>query len=123
MPKTDVSIYKEEDGSVPLLEWLDGLSQKVQDKCIIEIGLLEESGYDLRRPHCDKLEQGIYELRAQRNHVHYRMLYFFYGKNAVIVSHGFSKRQKVPKKEINKAIRHRNNYIANPTAHTYFMEL
>ena len=119
MPKTDIVIYQNEDGSIPLFEWFDDLSQKVVDKCIVKIELLEEFGYDLRRPHCDSLEEGIYELRAKLKRVNYRILYFFEGKNAVIVSHGCTKEKKVPKSEINKAIRHRNNYIQNPRAHTY----
>jgi len=119
MPKTDIVIYQNKNGSVPLLEWFDDLSQKAVDKCIVKIELLEESGYDLRRPHCDLLEEGIYELRAKLKRVNYRILYFFEGKNAVIVSHGCTKEKKVPKSEINKAIRHRNNYIQNPRAHTY----
>ncbi len=32
MPQTEVVFYKEEDGTVPLLAWLDGLSAKAQDK-------------------------------------------------------------------------------------------
>ena len=120
MPKTDIIIYQNKDGSVPLFEWFDGLSQKAAvDKCIVKTELLEEYGYDLRRPHCDLLEEGIYELRAKLKRVNYRILYFFEGKNAVIVSHGCTKEKKVPKSEINKAIRHRNNYIQNPRAHTY----
>jgi len=119
MPKTDIVIYQNKNGSVPLLEWFDDLPQKAVDKCIVKIELLEESGYDLRRPHCDSLEEGIYELRAKLKRVNYRILYFFEGKNAVIVSHGCTKEKKVPKSEINKAIRHRNNYIQNPGAHTY----
>ncbi len=119
MPKTDIIIYKNKDGSVPLFEWFDDLPQKAVNKCTVKIELLEEFGYDLRRPHCDMLEEGIYELRAKLKQVNYRILYFFEGKNAVIVSHGCTKEKKVPKSEINKAIRHRNIYIQNPTTHTY----
>ncbi len=119
MPKTDIVIYKNKDGSVPLFEWFDDLPQKAVNKCTVKLELLEEFGYDLRRPHCDMLEEGIYELRAKLKQVNYRILYFFEGKNAVIVSHGCTKETKVPKSEINKAIRHRNIYIQNPIAHTY----
>jgi len=69
MPKTDIVIYQNKNGSVPLLEWFDDLPQKAVDKCIVKIELLEESGYDLRRPHCDLLEEGIYELRAKLKRV------------------------------------------------------
>lgn len=34
MAKTELVIYQDEDGQVPLLDWLDSLPAKVQDKCI-----------------------------------------------------------------------------------------
>jgi hypothetical protein len=40
MPKTNIRIYQEIDGTVPLLEWMDGLGRIVQDKCIVKIELL-----------------------------------------------------------------------------------
>lgn len=123
MPRTDIVIYQQSNGQVPLLEWLDGLHPKVQDKCIEEIERLEENGYDLRRPHCDLLKQGIYELRARYQNVHYRILYAFVGENIVLLSHGCYKKDKVPKREINKAIRNQDNYIQNPEVHTYIGEL
>lgn len=108
---------------MPLLEWLDAVPEKAQDKCIEKIDRLQELGYDLRRPHCDKLGQGIYELRARWQNVQYRILYGFVGRNIVLLSHGCSKKKKVPKREINRAVRNKKNYIQNPRAHTYAGEL
>jgi hypothetical protein len=119
MPKTRIVIYQNDRGSVPLFEWLDQLSLEARDKCIVKIELLEQFGYELRRPHCDILEQGIWELRARFGHLNYRILYFFEGKNVAIISHGCAKEKEVPGSEINKAIRHRDNYIQNPGSHTY----
>ncbi len=104
---------------MPLLEWLDRLPQKAVDKCIIKIELLAEFGHGLRRPHCDFLEEGIYELRARLSHVNYRILYFFAGASVVVVSHGCTKEDQVARKEINRAMKHRANYIRDPKAHTY----
>lgn len=123
MPNTKIVIYQEKVGKAPLLEWLDGLSSKVRFKCIAAVELLEEKGNELRRPYCDLLEQGIYELRIRRGNVHYRILYAFVGKNIVLLSHGCTKERKVPKGEIDRAIRNRDIYRADPQAHTYFGEL
>jgi len=122
MPKTTIRIYQESDGSVPLLEWLDEQPEKVQDKFTALIELLEERGYDLRRPMCDFLESGIYELRARYRNVNYRILYGFVGKNAVLLSHGCTKESEVPKKEIQRAIENLNKYMSCPDAHTYEAE-
>ena len=35
MPQTRVILYREADGTVPLLEWLDSLSEKVRGQAII----------------------------------------------------------------------------------------
>jgi hypothetical protein len=59
MAKAEVIIYKEQEGKVPLLGWLDSLSHKAQDKCIVLIEQLSEMGYELRRPQCDILRDGI----------------------------------------------------------------
>ena len=123
MPKTTIRIYRESSGSVPLLEWLDEQPVKVQDKFVVLIELLAEKGYDLRRPSCDFLESGIYELRARYLNVQYRILYAFVGKNIVLLSHGCTKDAEVPKKEIEKAIENRRKYMSNPDVHTYEAEL
>jgi phage-related protein len=77
MPQTELLLYQEEDGAVPLLEWLDGLTQKARGKCLVKLERLAELGHELRRPEVDFLRDGIYELRVGLNHVNYRMLYFF----------------------------------------------
>jgi phage-related protein len=123
MAKTEIIIYQEQEGQVPLLSWLDCLPSVVQDKCIVLVEKLAEVGYELRRPHCDILRDGIYELRARHRNVHYRILYAFVGRNIVLLSHGFTKEKKVPNTEINRAIRNRYSYIQDSEAHTYIGEL
>lgn len=123
MPKTDLVIYQEKQGDVPLLDWLDNQSSKVQDKCIERIERLGEQGYELRRPHADILDDGIYELRIRHGNVNYRILYAFAGKNVVLLSHGCTKTKTVPKKEIRKAKENYNKYILNPEDHTCLGEL
>jgi len=64
MPLTKVVLYREDDGSVPLLDWLDGLQPKVIAKCRVRIERLRELGHELRRPEAYYLRDGIYELRV-----------------------------------------------------------
>lgn len=119
MPKTEVVFYKEEDGSVPILEWLDSLQPKALDKCTVRIERLKELGHELRRPEADFLRDGIHELRVGLQHVNYRMLYFFHGRTAAVVSHGLVKEAAVPPKEIEKAIERKRNFERDPKGHTY----
>ena len=119
MPKTIVVFYREDDGSVPILDWLDSLQQKALDKCTVRIERLKELGHELRRPEADLLRDGIYELRVGLHHVNYRMLYFFYGRTAAVVSHGLVKETEVPAKEIERAIERKRKFEKNPGAHTH----
>lgn len=119
MPKTNVVFYQEDDGSVPILEWLGSLPPKALDKCTVRIERLGELGHELRRPEADFLRDGIYELRVGLQHVNYRMLYFFHGRTAAVVAHGLVKEATVPAKEIEKAIERKQKFEKNPKAHTY----
>lgn len=65
MPRTTVWLYRDENGTTPLLEWLDALPDKAQDKCRVKIERLRELGHELRRPEADYLRDGIYELRVR----------------------------------------------------------
>ena len=60
-PRTRVVFFAAEDGSAPLLEWLDKQPPKVQDKCLARIERLGEWGHQLRRPEADYLRDGIHE--------------------------------------------------------------
>ena len=114
MAQTEVFFFREpKDDSVPLLEWLDGLPMKVQTKCTERIDRLGELGHELRRPEADFLRDGIYELRASYQGVHYRMLYFFAGKAVVVLSHGLTKEREVPPREIDQAVERKQRVEAD----------
>ena len=76
-------------------EWLNTLPVKAQAKCLAQVRLLRSQGHELRRPIADYLRDGIYELRPTLRGIHYRILYFFSGKNVVVISHGLSKESEV----------------------------
>ena len=117
MPKTDVLLFAESNGSIPFIEWLDGLPSKVQDKCIVRIERLKALGHELRRPEADYLRDGIYELRICHRNIHYRVLYFF-NKKKVVISHGLIKESDLPDGEIHLAIRRKEHYSEKPQTHT-----
>lgn len=80
------------------------ISRKAREKWSARIARLVEFGHELRRPEADFLRDGIYELRASYQGVHYRMLYFFSGKAIVVRSHGLTKQREVPKGDIDRAV-------------------
>jgi phage-related protein len=114
MPISRLFYFRNDDGSVPMVEWLDSLSRKAGQKCVARLVRLRGLGHELRRPEADYLRDGIYELRASFQGVHYRMLYFFHGTAAVIVSHGITKEREVPFREIDLAIRRKALFEEDP---------
>ena len=65
------------------------------------------------------LRDKIYELRAKRGRVNYRILYFFHGQNVAILAHALTKEDVVPSIDIERAIQRRKRYEKDPKAHTY----
>ena len=104
---------------MPLVEWLSALESKALVKCRLWLERLRDHGHELRRPDADYLRDGIYELRIGRKGMNYRILYFFHGREAVVVSHGLIKEREVPPKEIDRAVRRMNEFITNPRKHTF----
>jgi len=118
--KTEVVIYCESDGSAPFLKWFSNLTEKVQDKIVVRLERLGELGHELRRPEADYVRDDVYELRVKAHSVNYRILYFFHGRQLIVLSHGFSKQQaKVPESEIKTAMRRREAFLKSPDHHTY----
>jgi phage-related protein len=76
-------------------------------------------GHELRRPVGDFLRDGIYELRPSYQGVQYRILYFFIGKDVVVLSHGITKENDVPDVDIKRAVERKKRFEADPKAHTY----
>ncbi len=116
MPETAVRLYREEDGSVPFLDWLSTIPPKAQNKCLAFLERLQTFGHELRRPAADFLRDGVYELRVTLDR-NYRVLYFFHEQTAVI-SHGVVKERRVPPAEIDRALVRKANYALFPDRHT-----
>jgi phage-related protein len=122
VPATRVVYFQDEEDTVPVLAWLNTLPAKAQDKCLARLTRLEMLGHELRRPEADFLRDGIYELRMSLQGQQYRMLYFFHGKVAAVVSHGLIKEQKVPPKEIDRAVTRKTQFLANPKRYSFTPE-
>jgi phage-related protein len=121
MPETTIHFFREEDGTVPFLDWLARLEKrqrKAFQKCLFMLDALRQFGRDLRRPHADMLRDGVYELRTRVGRVNYRILYGFVGKDTVLVSHGMTKKQAVPKADIDLAVSRLALYRQDPTRYT-----
>lgn len=117
MPPTRLLFYREVDGSVPVKQWLEELRRKNRKafaKCVERIRRLAALGHELRRPHADILRDDIYELRARHGKVNYRVLYFFHGKDIVVLAHGLTQEDTVPDTDIDRAIKRKHALEQDP---------
>jgi len=55
LPRAEVVFFREDDGSVPLVEWLAAMPSVARAKCAVRLDRLEELGHELRRPEADYL--------------------------------------------------------------------
>ena len=118
MPPTEVLIYQEEDGSVPLRDWLDGLEDEARVRCLARLDLLADHGHELRRPHAENIGGGLLRAAVKFGRVNLRMLYFFHGRTAAVVSPG-SPRSVDPAGDIKAARSRMARVQARPRAHTF----
>jgi hypothetical protein len=127
MPRTVILVYRDGPGSVPpLTAWLDGLKKterKAYVRCLGRIQDLARYGNELRRPTADYLRDGIHELRTKVGRVHYRILYFFCGKNVACLSHGFTKQGAVPDAQIDIAVERRALVLGDRNRFTQVWEV
>lgn len=122
MPETEVHFYQEDDGDVPVRDWLAELQQRNRPafaKCVQAIERLAQFGHELRRPHADMLRDGVYELRVRHKRVNYRILYFFHGRNVAVLAHGLVKEKQVPDVDIERAIARKQKLESDPDKHTF----
>lgn len=122
MPQTDVVFYQEDRDDVPVLDWLKDLRRsgpRAYESCVAAVARLAEFRHELRRPLADMLRDGIYELRIRKGRVNYRILYFFHGRNLAILGHAITKEDSVPRADIERAIRRKRAFEADPARHSY----
>lgn len=121
MPQTQVVFYRDTVGRIPVREWLRALKAsdaRAHAKCEVRIRRLAELGHELRRPEAAYLRDGIHELRAQKAHVNYRILYFFHGP-VVVLGHALTKEDSVPEADIQRAVERKAKLQRNPISHMH----
>jgi len=67
MNKFEVLFFEEDNGKVPVEEFLDGLDKKMRAKLVGLIEILQDSGNDLREPYSKYLGGNIFELRCKED--------------------------------------------------------
>jgi len=112
--------YMDGRGGAPVKKWMDDLPERVRDKCMAKLSALKRFGHQLGPPTVKALRDGILELRVSSSGNQYRILFFFCPGKIVVLAHAFIKKgQKVPNREIDKALQRKAAFEADPEKHSY----
>jgi phage-related protein len=110
-------LYTTERGDSPIDEFLDGLDKKSRAKVAAHLSLLEEQGPNLKRPYADIVRGKIRELRIHYSSNQYRILFFFYVRDQIVLLHAFSKKsQQLKEKDIELSERRMEDWIRRFTS-------
>jgi phage-related protein len=112
----EVEFYEKENGRCPILDFFGDLSK--EDLVLIELNLerLKRYGKELKRPYVAPLRDHIWELRVRSHHGQYRLLYFFFEGDRIVLTNGFRKKtDKVPDVEIERALECMRDYLSRQT--------
>ncbi len=126
MPPVRIVFFKDMQGGLPVLDWLRTI--RFRDPVLFtRIGfLLRElaaKGYEMRRPYSEYLGQGLYELRFRSGRIQIRILYFFHGREVVVLSSVLRKEARIPPIELGRAARRKFEFESNPGAHSHEEDL
>ena len=113
----EIDFYRDAKGNVPVKEYIIGLRKTANKNKNDRIRLgkidyylqaLERYGTTAGEPFVKFIEDGIWELRPTNDRI-----FFFYWKDGkyILLHHFLKKTQKTPPREIEQAIRNRNDYL------------
>lgn len=108
--------YKTEAGEDVIEVFLMSLPSGHRAKAIWELDLLAQYGLSLKMPYVRGIKgeryKGLMELRIQQGNSISRIFYFLCVKDTLVLLHGFVKKeQKTPKKELETALRRRDDFL------------
>ena len=111
----EVEYYKQENGNIPVLEFLLTLSPKIRAKTFSEIELLKKHGNKLREPYVKPVKgdkyNGIFELRTKFASDITRIFYFTWSNNTFVLLNGFTKKaEKTSIRELDRALLYKKDY-------------
>ena len=107
MPDEDWSVeyYVDDNGRIPVREFLAGLDSKTRGRFEWSIEQLRSRNVRAREPLARHVEGKIWELREESSTNIYRILYFFYTGRRIVMLHGLAKKTaKLPRRELEAAI-------------------
>lgn len=114
--KYKIKLYKNSNnGKEPVLEYLQSLEQKDRIKIGKYIRYLRDNNGYIDEPYSRHVKGKIRELRVDFGRNYHRIFYSVIFNRKIILLHAYYKKfNKIPGREINRAITNYNDTINNP---------
>ena len=109
-----VVFYETEAGESPVWDFIFSLLAKDQAKVVRALDLLEEFGLELRAPYVRSVtgRRKLWELRVRGAGGAYRILYFAFTGQRMVMLHAFVKKtKKTPRREIAIAEKRMHDFL------------
>jgi len=113
----NIVFYANKKGERPVKEYIDSLQEKADTdknsrvklkKIYAYLGILEENGTRAGSNFIKHLDDDIWELRPLND----RILFFYWDHDTFVLLHHFRKKtKKTPRREIDQAIRNKNDFL------------
>src|SRR4051812_47086714 len=104
--------YVEDDGTVPVREFLNQMDQKTYARFQWSLEQLQTRNVQARYPLVRHLEGKLWELREESRTNIYRILYAFVTGRRIVLLHGFQKKtEKTPRREIETAQKRMEHFV------------
>lgn len=111
--RRQIIFYKTSDGRSIIEDFLDSLSDKIVQKIIAVLRLIEEQDIIPEKFFKKLTGTNIWECRIKWKSDIFRIFCFFDKGNVIVLTHGIQKKtHKTPKKEIEKAEKYRQDYLS-----------
>ena len=106
-----IEFYIDENGHIPVRDFLEGLDKVTYARFLASLEQVRVRNIQAREPLVRHVEGKIWEIREESKTNIYRILYIFFTGKRIILLHGFVKKtQKLPRKELDIALRRLNSF-------------
>ncbi len=116
-------LFRDEDGSVPVTDWLDGLPDRARAKVIVRMERQEAGWHETRPGEVVHLGDGLHALRSRDTGTTYSVLYFHFALRSIVAVVGLTSKGKRPGREaIETALARKARFEADPRRFTFVPE-
>ncbi len=116
-------LYREADGTVPVIDWLDDLPRRARAKVFVRLEALAFRWHALRPDESAPLRDGLHELRVRHSGAGYYIYFFRFGLGSIVLAGAVTAKARDRRgPAVESALNRKRCFEADPRAHTFAPE-